>query len=396
MAGHSALSGQGPDPFRIPVHIQAVTGTSAVICWEWERPAACTLLYGPGNGYGNSVPVAAQALARVRLGSLTPGTRYYYNLVVKGKKVFTDPDQYIFYTAPADRRSPFTLAVLGDTRGGQDSFDNDHRAVVRSIRQHTFPDLILHTGDLVEAEAAGCWERFFRIQEQLLRQVPLYPARGRSDGNGDQLKSLFSLPDDQLWYAVSHGCLYVIALDIPSRRTEAQYQRLAGPDSPQYQWLLGRLTSAERRAHDFTLVFFHAPLYPPDGKASPYLRQHLAPLLEKYRVDLVCNGQHYFSYAQHNGVTYITSGGGGASLDRSQRVRAAEVLVYRPVFHHLRLQVHYPSLIIQAVDNLGTVFFNQALLSHQVEGGLIIPDKTDSLPFIEVFVTGECLECTRV
>lgn len=388
--------------FRTPCFVQCVTDTSAVICWQWEKPTGGLLVYGTSTHYGDTISLSPSQRFDLRLTGLQPNTRYHYNLLIQGKTILTDSRDWYFHTAPTDIRESVVFAVIGDTRSGDESFHSDHRAVIESILRYTYPSFLLHTGDLVDFSQSDRWEKFFDIEGDLLRQCPVYPVRGNSDVARDEFGKIFHLPDTTEWYSFSYGPVHAIALDIQFKKTDRHYRQTIGPQSRQYAWLVKQLQSEHRKAHPFTIVFFCAPLFRPDGRDDSYLIRQLCPLFERYRVDCVINGGvHYFAYAKHGDVAYVISGGGGAVLERPRKKLSKHVRFFHSAFHHLRMAVHYPTLTIEAIDNSGSVFFSHALTSRSVDeeeavnvlAGDSLSVRPDDLLVVTIYGTQDCGEC---
>jgi hypothetical protein len=349
--------------------------------------------------------VSGTGYVHAEASALKAGTKYYYNLSMQGRNLLEPDSLHFFYTVDSNPREPVVFGVIGDTRGGAESFHSDHRAVVRSILTYTLPAFLIHTGDMVEAADKNAWSGFFDIQRELLRQCPIYPVRGASERNLKEYADIFHLPGNELWYSFSCGGVLFIGLDIQDLGMQQRMEEHVGPGSDQYRWLADVLESEKREALDFTVVFSHEPFFPVEGPGNPAMMQALCPVFEKYGVDLVLNGrQHYFSYAQHNGVIYLVSGGGGASLDRPRKKESESVEVYHPLFHHLRISVNYPNMDIQGVDNSGTIFFAHSIVSQRLErreipdrmsGGQSVRMRENRIP-VEIFGSSHCLECERL
>jgi len=381
--------------FLIRPFVQSITKESAAICFSLPNDAVSRTVIGTADNAETAVYTAHESLVKARFTGLNPETKYYYTVSVNGTELLSPPGEYYFFTGSAALETPVTIAVYGDTRSGEESFDLDHRSVVESIRHYSSPDLLLHTGDVVNTQDPEGWNRFFHIEHELLKNTPLYPVRGNSDGDRTDILHMFALPGDTTWYSFSAGPVYCIALDLQNNMTDSYYAKHIGPASDQWNWLTRMLASDERKRCPFTLVYFHAPLFPPDDETSPAMKDHLVSLFEKSNVDLVINGQHYFSYAQRNGVTYMISGGGGALLDRYQAKRSASVRVYEPVFHHLRITANYPALTIEAIDNAGTVFFSHSIIASSPSPGKEQPQPglTENRIPLHIFGSSGCAEC---
>jgi glutaredoxin len=379
--------------FKFPPYLQNVTSHSAVVRWAWQESASARLVYGLTTDYSDTANSPAAETHAAEIKDLKPGSRYYYNLVERDNLLLDDPEQHFFYTAPEGKEESLVFAVIGDTRGGRDAFPSDHRNVINSIIKHTIPSFLLHTGDMVDVTAKKSWEEFFSMEAPLLRQCPIYPLRGNSDGSLDNFTLLFSFPGKPGWNSFSYGPVYVIALDVQFNRPDSYYREKIGRQSVQYQWLKEQLSSPQRDACPFTVVMLVAPLFTAGDKDNTLLIESLCPLFEQYGVELVLSGSlHYFSYAVHNDVSYIISGGGGAALNITGKSRSGQVTFSGAVFHHLRCLVHYPALTIEAVDNQGAVFFSHDIISRKVSASPVY-EKSKNEPGIVVYVSKECPDC---
>ncbi|MGD9202457.1 MAG: metallophosphoesterase, partial [Chitinispirillia bacterium] len=340
--------------FAIPCYISNVTTTSADINWEWRRPEKSFLVYGTSLLYTDTLICDSSKNGYVHLKNLKEHTKYYYSIVVNNKAVFQDQEGYFFYTAPEDTRESVIFAVIGDTRTDDESFISDHKATIESIRNHTFPQFLIHLGDMINNTNPKPWQDFFTIESSLLKNCSFHPVRGLSDGTTEQFVERFLKPGTHSWYSFSHGPVYCIILDIPSDKSTDYYIKNIGCESEQYRWLMKQLQSDRRKNHPFTVVAFFTPLFSPLGKSDKYLLSLLPPLFSKNNVDLVLNGSdHCLSYAQYKNVSFIITGGGGAALQRFHKKKPAHVILTEYLFHHLRISIHFPTMYINAIDNRG-------------------------------------------
>jgi len=389
------FSGQAAH-FTIPCYLRNVTDSSAMICWEWNKPVSCTLVYGQSVSYSDTIRCGGECFIVAKLLNLLPGTRYYYNIIVDEKNVLPEPESYYFHTAPKDPRESFTFVVIGDTRTGDESFSSDHAAVIESIKDFSNPLFLVHLGDMVDITEKKCWENFFDIESGLLKQCPIFPVLGNSDGNSRDFIKRFQIQGDNPWYSFLYGSVYCINLYILDNKSDQFYRETIGPESSQYAWLVKELKSEKRQKSSFTIISFFAPLF---GESdNDFLQQALCPLFNSYKVDLVCNGgDHYFSFYQHEDVSYIISGGGGAALQRPKKPSRKSRFIHS-TFHHLRISALFPVMVIDAIDNSGTVFFSHTITAHSEREMFEESDfsgKTDSSGVtLILFGTPDCEECT--
>lgn len=383
---------------KISCYILNVTDTSAIICWRWNTPNDILLVYGKSLGYSDTIK-CSEELLYVNLSDLSPGTRYYYNIIVDKKSVLQEPEKYHFYTSPEDKRESFTFAVIGDTRTGDESFSSDHIAVIESIKNFTNPIFLLHLGDMVDITEKNSWDDFFNIESGLLKQCPIFPVRGNSDGTVEDFVKRFHVVGNNPWYSFLYGSVFCINLSIPNKKSLKFYKTNIGINSPQYAWLAKELKSENRKKSSFTIVSFFAPLFSVNEKYTNFLKETLCPLFENTKVDLVLNGgMHYFSHTQNNGIPYILSGGGGAGLQRPKKSSSIKTEFTYSAFHHLRMSVLYPVFTIDAIDNGGTMFFTHSITAHTEKNILKEINNTGEMLgsgiSLTLFGAPNCEECT--
>ncbi len=88
-----------------------------------------------------------------------------------------------WFKTPANDAAPFRFVAYGDVRTRHDV----HRKVIAKILESGVPDLVLHSGDLVEnGFDSSLWATFFDIERDLLRQTVFAPALGNHDRNASK------------------------------------------------------------------------------------------------------------------------------------------------------------------------------------------------------------------
>jgi predicted phosphodiesterase len=199
-------------------------------------------------------------------------------------------------------QTAFTFVAFGDTRTNADA----HQRVVDSILELA-PDFVLHVGDFVEdGNVAGQWTTFFTIEQDLLRQAPLFGVLGNHDNDSVKYLDAFHFPGNERWYSFDYGNVHFVALEIDG---DSNYD----PGSGQALWLENDLAHTGQQ---WKVVFFHVPPYSSGAHGSDLgVRTALEPLFAQYGVDLVFNGHdHDYERSVANGIVYIVAGGGGAPL----------------------------------------------------------------------------------
>ena len=196
------------------------------------------------------------------------------------------------------------VAVYGDSRTGHDVHDWLMEGMASLA-----PAAVFHTGDLVEdGTIPEQWDIFNNIASRLPSITPMYPALGNHEKESALYFDNFDLPGNERWYSVYDIEKFTfIVLDTESNLAEG---------STQFQWLEGEVISSES-ATDYTLVFFHYPLFSTGAHGSDEkgIAGDLVPLFEEHGVDAVFNGHdHDYERSTVNGIRYIVTGGGGAPL----------------------------------------------------------------------------------
>jgi predicted phosphodiesterase len=333
-------------------YLQHVTETSIVVMWETDVATTGTVECGPGAGAYRVAPTDDRTapIHEVRISDLTPNSLYHYR-VSSGDAVGPDAT---FRTAPPPG-VPFRFAAYGDNR----SDPGAHRKVVNRMIADR-PRLIIHTGDLVgDGNHYELWKKeFFDPAEPLISRVPVATCLGNHENNSHWYYDFFSNPADsgsEAWYAFRFGDARFICLDS---------MRDFGPGSAQRQWLdavLAKPTDAV-----WTIAFFHYPPYASGGhKGNTKVQEQLVPLFEQHHVDLVVNGHcHNYERSVHNGVVYVTTGGGGAPLAGVHDYPNPYQVHAESVYHHCIVDVTSTTLTCRGVRADSGKTFDQFTLRH--------------------------------
>jgi len=322
-------------------YLQQVTSDSIVIMWETDVAADSRVDFG-GTFVEDGTPVT---IHEVQLTGLAADTVYSYT-VTSGAT--TSPIS-TFGTTPDVSRS-FRFVAYGDTR----SQPAEHASVIAAIIDSA-PEIVIHTGDLVtDGTNYSLWEaEFFSPAYDLMINTPLLAVLGNHENNASWFYDLFSLPNNEQWFAFTYGNVRFIGLNTCTDYTTG---------SSQYSWLAAELQSAEYTSATWHVVYFHHPPYTATSSHGDdaNVKQYLVPLFEQNGVDVVFNGHsHAYERYFNNGIYYIVTGGGGAPLaglvaDTQPPIRQWGESVY----HHCTIDVDVPgqSLAMSARYNSGTAF----------------------------------------
>lgn len=247
--------------------------------------------------------------------------------------------------------SHFSFVVYGDTRftdpkDTKNSNPEIRQALVQRIAE-VKPAFVAITGDLVLSGAdANDW-KVWDSETKPWRDLgfPVFPVLGNHDVHGDpQAIHYFAhFPELQQhpWYTVRAGHILFFMLD---SNTDVS----AGP---QWNWLQNQLARVPEDVYFLFLVLHHPPythsansmLQP--GHAARSAEQKLAEKLEKFqattpaRLIVVAGHVHNYERYEHGSVTYIVSGGGGATPYAIPRSPQDFYRDSGPTYHFLRFTV---------------------------------------------------------
>lgn len=240
------------------------------------------------------------------LTGLTPSTCYTYELgadaSAKGR----------FCTARAPGES-FKFLVIGDTNPGLS------QAASKVLEQNlpANPDFTLHTGDIqYYASMIESWAIWWPKMAPMLAQGGFFPAVGNHEFEKPKEFELYyerffdgaGFDGTTRYYRFQSGGVWFFSVD--------SEQDLA-PDSTQGKWLQAQLADAKGQpGFRFSIVYVHRPWATcGDTGDKPELREAYEPIFLDHDVKLVLFGHmHGYERFELNGLTYITSAGGGAHL----------------------------------------------------------------------------------
>lgn len=229
----------------------------------------------------------------------------------------------------------FTFVVYGDCRTNHDV----HKAVVSQILKFK-PKFVLCTGDLVSrGSIAEQWETFFEIVKPITdEKIPYIPVKGNHDidsGTGLWEKAVERLDvkpntGNPNYFSVRFGDIHIAVLDSNSILE----------DEAQILWLEREIRES-KSPHKF--VALHHPLFTlieRRAAGAEKFRQRLQPIFNRLKICAVFAGHdHHFYLTRREGITYITTGGGGAPLYDLDPNRAQEGDSFLKAYHFVVVEV---------------------------------------------------------
>jgi len=312
-----ALAQSAAAAFRSP-YVQDVRADRATICWTSNEPGVGSVEY-----WDDSRAVRKSIASSVRTGEsryrfeavlprLAPGSSYGYRASMNGDRVGISRFQ-------TPGTAAFEFLAFGDSGTGSQA----QAQLAKRMLQHS-ASFVVHTGDLVYP--AGSYERYetlyFAYYEELMRSAPFFPCPGNHDYYETSCipyRALHAVPgetvrseDQGRYYSFDWGNAHFVSLDT----NDSLFHAVHG-SGDMLRWLDADLRSSQKF---WRIVVLHHSPYAEGAHSGEIegkmIRQYVSPILEKHGVTLVLNG-HEHSYQRSvpiRGISYITTGGGGAPL----------------------------------------------------------------------------------
>lgn len=250
-------------------------------------------------------------------------------------------------TAPPANQPLVRIAVLGDagTRG------RDQARVAQQIaaadKQGRPFDALLITGDLVydEGDADLTDASVVTPYSATFQRSEIYPALGNHDVDSDEGEDIMRRLGRAPTFVADVGPVHVISLNSNN------------VSDNQTAWLRQALAAAPQTPSNWVIPIMHHPAFSSSkhGSEEP-VRKRWVPLFAGAGIKLVLSG-HDHDYERtkpQGGVTYITTGGGGADLYNAGRSGFTAISAKR--HHFLDLNVFADRIEGKAIDKSGQVF----------------------------------------
>jgi len=338
---------------KAPYLIYNANPQSMVILWQLNESADCQLLWSDDSLNWVALPLSKETdtsyFYKEEIELSIPFHRYFYTV-----KTGSELKQGSFMSRPKADLQQFTFYAYGDTRTFPQNHNEVAGAVLNSIAQQPLSQtFIVSTGDVVaNGNHETDWDQqffnpaFTNIQK-MLANLPYLVSMGNHEGQGQLFGKYFPfqfVDSNHFYYSFDYGNARFIALD--------QFASLK-TNSTQYQWLVNQLKASNGK---WIIILLHKPGYSAGGHGNDkVVQKQLQPLFEQYGVKLVLTGHnHYYARALVNGVTHITTGGGGAPLydpDSSKKF----VLYTEKTYHFCRINVSQNRLVVDVIRADGSL-----------------------------------------
>ncbi len=353
VAASRAVFAEGAAPLTVTrgPYLQALLAESVEILWHTDGLSSGAVEVSEAEG-GAPRRIAEDRPAaehRVKVTGLAPDHHYRYR-ILDGEEPLGG--EFPLRTAPRTGQGTVRIAVAGDS-GYQGS---EGQLAVAAVIQAMEPDLFIHTGDLSYFNDLD--GDVFCPYREILTHTCLYTSRGNHDRDWIWFGALHPHLDDprelRTFYSFDWGCVHFVTIDTNSFSNEPAVAR------EQLRFLEADLETAQARGVPWKIVFFHYPPYTvgPGAVTSPDLnrtvRNGVAPLADRYGVDLVLYGHDHIyqrthplrgsvprdawqspaAYVLPRGTVYLGTGGGGGvlySIARRSALTAASAKGYHAV-----------------------------------------------------------------
>ncbi len=222
------------------------------------------------------------------------------------------------------------------------------------------PDFTVHGGDIQYYDSLfETWAGWFPVMQPLLAQGAMMPALGNheletADELADYSLRFFghpSLGGDTTWYRFESGGVWFHVLDT---------EKPIDGSSAQGAWLLESLkTAAETTGFRTSIIVLHRPFVTcGDSAQNDSVRRSLASVFAQRKVRLVLQSHvHGYERFEIDGVTYVTTAGGGALLYdmdvNLSRVECAMRIASGAFFHAVDVVVDGDVLRGEVIDHTG-------------------------------------------
>ncbi|MHC4661501.1 MAG: metallophosphoesterase family protein [Planctomycetota bacterium] len=284
---------------------------------------------------------------RVGVVGFSAGAKFLYDVATAGNK----RKRSFEINVPPATGEAMKFAVFGDTR----SQPKEHKKAANAILREK-PAFVIHSGDFVyDGRKSRLWDsEWFEPAKEMLKSIPVVPAIGNHENNAAEYYEIFDVttggaPD----YAIVIGDVEIVSIDT-SRDFLPGAPAKDVPPSRNYSWLKERLEAP--RKVKWRIIAMHNPAFSSGNHGpSKNVQYALVPLFSKYQPDVIFSGHdHCYERSEFEGVTYITSAGGGAPLYKKSKKNPYSK-VFKSVYHYTLVEIDGDKMKINAKELDGTV-----------------------------------------
>jgi chitodextrinase len=352
-------------------YIQWAQGDAVRIAWWTNIPASSTVRYGTET-LSEELNDPVQKTQHVMLiGGLTPGTTYKYQVVSGGASSTASS-----FRSAAPAGSAFSFAAVGDFGG-----PGAQVGTIASRIAEARTDFVQTVGDNVYPDSedpdftttySDFDARFYVPYSSAMRRQTMWMGGGNHEYYGDgAFWRNFWLPNNERWFSYDWGDAHFLVLD-----TELPFT----PGTPQYDFAEADLAAHQDKA--WRIAVTHAPPYSStsNNSSARHVRTHLAPLLERYNVQLALTG-HSHNYERsfplrdgiptEGGTTYVVSGGGGNGLNGFTIPQPEWSAFRQAAYQYLRITVTPSSMLLESRSQTDEVIDSYVFEGESTAGSIV-------------------------
>ncbi|OGF04379.1 MAG: hypothetical protein A2W00_12690 [Candidatus Eisenbacteria bacterium RBG_16_71_46] len=351
------------------------------VLWQLSATATSTIEWGTDTNYAagstQNDEYGTDHQHIYTIGGLGPSTKYYYR-VTTGGYAYTGS----FVSAPAPDAQQLKLLAYGDTRTYPATHDQVAAAMIAAFTADpAYQTLALFMGDFVGTgnnETYWTNEFFSPTYTNIRASLANLPYESCMGNHENSSPVLFTKYFPYPWvggryWSFDYGPIHVTVVD--------QYTSYAA-GSVQLQWIANDLAASTKT---WKIVVLHEPGWSSGrGHANNTSVQTLIePLCEQHGVSIVFAGHnHNYCRAVVNGVTHITTGGGGAPLE-APLAGQPNVVASAMLNHFCKLAIDAGVLRMEAVNSANGAVIDSFTLVRTV------PDVTPPVVTVTSPVGGE-------
>ena len=311
-------------PYKKP-YTTTPSENSIRVLWQMlDTVSKGVVYYGKTEALGDSIVsnggwlVEGEGFVHVKeLSGLDSNTTYYYK-VGDGVRKFDEIQST--KTAPA-KGTGFRLALVSDFH---DNSGLVWQNMINPILQQN-PDLLMHTGDMINKGDTRPWNSsFFIPSEPLLRKIPINGAVGnhetgdKNSGGPTTYFDYFSSPSHnyidgselidprgESYFSMNYGDAKIISLNLNGDASSPSF----APNSQQMLWLDNQI---ENSTSKWIFVFAHVSVYSTGyhGQWSADKKTNVAPILERHAqngkfIIFFSGNCHSFEHLYKSGVHHV-------------------------------------------------------------------------------------------
>ncbi len=284
--------------------------------------------------------IARAPLYRHVIKGLKPATLYHYCVTLDGKKA-----RGSFRTAPKTTATKVTFYAYGDTRTNPADHNKVTGAILADIRKK--PDrrhtLLLNAGDIAGNNSEGRYHEnhFNRGQKNNLELMAMMPYSGC--GGNKEVKTKWGDGFRNYYPRMARGN---VGFDYGPVHISSPWR-----EKPK-GWMMKDLAASRK---PWKVIIHHYPVFTDGSKRGGSGDRKYADMLAKNNINVhIAAHSHVYARAVVSGVTFITTGGGGAPRHRLGKKNKG-VVKSASELHFVRFDIDGDVMTITAIKHDGSI-----------------------------------------